>query len=200
MWPSLTTRLGLYRLWLRKTYRFNWAHKPLCPQYREDVLHFGSVYLCRSCLLVYLGMASSFCFIILFPTVWSGSSPFLLALLLFVLLLSSAPGYYKGFSRALRDLLRFVLGLVLVLVFWQGFCGDWLFSSVALLACWGAWHLYSKSRESRKLNVCYVCRDYSRERVCPGYAMQTTWIKEYQEEATEYLLQRGYRPNFTAQR
>jgi hypothetical protein len=197
---SLPSRWGLYLLWLQKTYPFNWAHKPLCATYRDDVVRLRSVYLCRSCLLVYLGMASSLCSLTLFSTTWSGSPSFLLALLLSVLLLSSAPGYYKGFSRPLRDLLRFVLGLTLVLVVWQGFHGGWLFSAVAFLACWGAWHLYSASRKRRKLNVCYACRDYSRERVCPGYAMQTARIKEYQEEATEYLLQRGYRPKITEQR
>ena len=194
---SLTTRLGLYCLWLRKTYRFNWAHKPLCAQYREDVLKIGSLYLCRSCFLVYLGVAVGLGYSTL-GLPGSGEKAMLpLALLLAVLLLLSAPPWYKDLPRVFRDVLRFGLGVALVLLGHQALHGEVLFVVLATLALLGAWGLYGKARKQRKLRSCTSCPNYSRERVCPGYSLQTEKIKEYQEEATEYLLGRGYRPKIT---
>lgn len=191
---SLTTRWGLYRLWLRKTYRFNWAHKPLCARYREDVLKIGSLYLCRSCLFVYLGVAVALGYSTLRSSRDGATEILPLTVLLAGVLLCSAPPWYKRLPRGIRDGLRFLLGASLVFIADQGLRGEVVFFVLSALACYGAWRLYATARQRRKRSNCASCPEYSPDRVCPGYRLQTTKIKEYQEEATEYLLARGYRP------
>ena len=96
-------------------------------------------------------------------------------------------------------MLRFTLGLTLVFIGRQGLQGEVGFFALSALACFGGWRLYGRERQRRKRAVCTSCPDYSPEKVCPGYSWQTAKIKEYQEEATEYLLHRGYRPAITSE-
>ena len=68
---SVTARLYLKILWLRKTASFYWAHKPLCAAYKDDVLRIGGIRLCRSCFLAYSGMLSNLLALILFPGLYA---------------------------------------------------------------------------------------------------------------------------------
>ena len=45
---SVATKAYMKWLWLRHSWTFNWAHKPLCERYARDVLRIGRFHVCRS--------------------------------------------------------------------------------------------------------------------------------------------------------
>ena len=54
---TLRRRLGLARIYWRHCTAFHFAHKPLCAQYRGDLILVRGVWLCRSCSCLWLGIA-----------------------------------------------------------------------------------------------------------------------------------------------
>jgi len=196
---SLAGRLFLKTLWLKKTYSFYWAHKPLCAAYKEDVIKIKNIHLCRSCCCVYLGVILSFFFLVFRGSFHTGySSTFLLASSSVTLLLSY-PTLYKRLPRMLRDGCRFSVGVILVGTLYALFNGRIMLALAVILPSAIAWKIYYQQRGKRKLHVCYACNEYSQSEVCSGFRLQTKRIGEYQAEATEYLLKTGYVPDILKQ-
>ena len=185
------TRLKL--LWLQKTYWFQWAHKPLCRKYREDVLQWGHIYLCRSCLCVYLGILATTLVLFFFPSCRQGAGIGLLMHGATTLPLSH-PKPYKLLPRIGRDILRFFLGAMFPLLFLVIVQGYFLAGSLVLAVAFVLWKVYYKRRAQRKLQRCHSCGEYRQDMICAGYARHARSIREYEEEATAYLLQSGYVP------
>ncbi len=207
---NLIRRLYLKALWLRKTYPFLWAHKPLCEKYREDVIAIQGISLCRSCLFVYLGITAGVLFYLIAACFYKAYSagnlvgmeryftaflyPLLAALSCLVMLFSS-PYFYKKMPRKIRDLLRFFLGFLIPSFLSLLLFGKILFPLLFLLIFFLCFRVYSRKRVKRKLRICFDCTEYSEEHICSGYILQSELIREYEEEATEYLLRCGYLPD-----
>jgi len=190
---SPATRLHLKLLWLRSAWSFNWAHKPLCERFREDVLRLGGLRLCRSCacawggiLLAVVGMA------VLSPM----SGTFLVAYLvaLGVVLGLSLPPLYKRLPRVLRDLLRMGGGGFLVVGAYVTLFVNIPAGLAALAALVAFWWMYFKMRRKRKLRECDGCPELANETVCSGFALQAEHVRRYEEAATELLTRSGAVP------
>ncbi len=187
-------RLYLKLLWFKKSYPFNWAHKPLCGKYRAEVIKLGNVYVCRSCTCAYLGVLVGLIFPFTLSAFFNNHSSIMLIGLLSVVLPLSHPFIYKKLHRSFRDLLRFSLGLLIAVGGHVLFTGGLLLGVGVFLSCYIFWKIYYKKREKRKIEECLSCDEYSEETICSGYTLQSQRIREYEEEATEYLLHTGYRP------
>ncbi len=185
----------LKALWLKKSYSFNWAHKPLCYNYREDVITLGHVHLCRSCLCAYLGVLSGLTVPVILPEFFGGNSKVILIILMTLTLPLSHPFIYKHLHRRVRDLLRFSLGMLLAIGSWVALTTSFPLGLGALLLCFIVWKIYYKKRAIKKIELCLQCEEYSENYICSGYIHQSQCIREYEEKATEYLLKSGYRPN-----
>ena len=192
---SVTGRLFLKALWLKKTHSFYWAHKPLCQRYEEDVIRINDIHLCRSCCFVYLGVILSSLFLVFGGSFPTGYGTILLLASLAITLLLSHPRIYKRLPRKLRDGCRFAVGAILVATLNALFHGQLMPSLAVILPVCIVWKIYYKQRSKRKLQLCYACNEYSESRVCSGYRLQTKLVGEYQAEATEYLLSTGYVPD-----
>jgi len=152
-------------LWLRHSYRFRWAHKPLCDRFSEDVLQVGNVHLCRSCTFLWLGVIVAAAAAILLPSLRINIATVAPQLLL-VTLLSSAPLFYKQWPRYVRDLLRFSLGASFPLWICLILMGN-IFMGVATAA--GGlvvWKIYSNSRKIRKAHACEGCPELDQPQIC----------------------------------
>lgn len=191
---SIAGRLYLKLLWLKKTYSFYWAHKPLCKAYREDVIRINNIYLCRSCLFAYCGMILSFASLFIVPGFYAEYGAILLVALLLVALPLSYPTLYKRLPRRLRDACRFACGFVAVQIFHELLNGHVIPALMAILLSWTLWKVYLGQRSTRKIQLCATCNEYSTDKACPGYRTQMSLLREYEEEATEYLLSTGYAP------
>lgn len=197
---GVSARLYLRWLWLARSYPFLWAHKPLCARFREDVLRFGHVHLCRSCLCLYLGLATGLVLPVAESKPAGDPAGWVLGVLLAVTLVLSGPGVYKKLPRRVRDLLRFALGLSISLWFWRLLAGDVLLSLVLFLITLFSWWRYRGPRVTRKKEACLACAEFTGRGICSGFARQAELIRRYEEEATDYVLATGYVPNCLSRR
>jgi hypothetical protein len=189
MWEKIVFKW----LWLKHYWRFNFAHKPLCSNFHSDVIHIFGGYFCRSCTLAYTGIISSICyFLILEPT--DGHLTFYISLLLLTVLFS-LPKLYKKLPRFIRDVLRFNMGFLIphtiyIIVVSNAFVGG-----VAAICIFVFWRYYFHQRKKRKLSMCNGCPEYRPNHICSGFTNQVEAIKHFQEEATDWKLRNGYKPN-----
>lgn len=191
---SISSTIYLKILWLRKTYSFNWAHKPLCEKYEEDLIKIKDVSVCRSCFFVYLGLISNLVFSLMFHNFYVAYGRIILSGLLLFTLPLSYPTLYKKLPRKLRDLLRFTMGYLIIQIFFVFLRGHFVYSLAAVLLSYILWKIYFKQRAKRKIDLCFTCNEYSDQKVCSGYKTQVLLIREYEEEATDYILNKRYTP------
>lgn len=188
-------RLGLARIYWRNCAAFHFAHKPLCAQFRSELLRCGPLWLCRSCCWLWLGIAAgSLTWLIL-----SRTAPARLlaayAILLSATMLLSLPSPYKRLPRMLRDLLRFSAGLCIALAPYIALRVSLWAGLLSILAILLFRHFYLRSSLRRRLSQCRACPASSENgEVCEGFALQRACLSRYQNEATEYLYQTGYVP------
>ena len=130
--PSLALRLKLSLLWLRHSYPFRWAHRPLCARFSDGILRFGSVQLCRSCLCVYGGLICC-CLLCLFLDILRESALYVLLFLMVPAIALSIPQLYARWPRHLRDLLRFSMGSCIALCLTAALTANLLASVVGCL-------------------------------------------------------------------
>jgi len=179
--------LGLKWLWVRWYYPFNWAHKPLCDRFRHDVLRLGHVRICRSCTMVYAGLAATLVLGGVFRPQLGVWGPTVLLAIGAVTLAMSAPRWYNRWPRAIRDVLRFALGAVIALCCWMPLVGQWFLGPLAAGVLWGFWRWYFRQRGGRKAQCCNGCSELGRDRICSGFAWQAARIREFEENATDLL-------------
>ena len=194
-------RLYLKWLWLKKTWRFLWAHKPLCQYFQEDVLQLGVLYLCRSCACTYAGIFVGMGLPLIYRNLVGGDVELILVILSCCTIPLSSPQQYKRLPRPCRDILRFSLGMIiclsfLLLVFYRKFTVALPLVYVAILFA----RRYYKQRSLRKIEYCQDCVEYSAGVICSGYHLQVECIREYEEQATAILYGVGYTPTIKSRR
>lgn len=188
------TRFALAKLRLRHTYRFRWAHKPLCDRFRRDVFRFANVTVCRSCTMVYAGLAGGVVACLLFRYVLSPVAPWLLLVLGGGTVVGSLPWWYRCWPRSARDILRFSLGLTIALCGYLILSGHLLPGLAGVVVLAGFHKIYMTLRRARRLRACDGCPDLQEVGICPGYREQADHVRQYEIEATELLLANGLEP------
>lgn len=191
---SLHSRIHLKALWLKHTYSFIWAHKPLCQRYREDVFQIKNIYLCRSCFFAYTGIFTGSIAPLLLPQGYLEYCNQFILILVIITLPLSYPAIYKKLSRVIRDCVRFCLGTLMPLVMYSIFKGHLLMPLFVVLLSIIVWKIYYRQRSKRKIQLCESCNEYNAHGICPGFTHQAQLIKAYEEEATEYIVKSGYIP------
>ncbi len=190
-------RLRLKLLWLRHTFVFRWAHKPLCARFEHDVVRLGPVHVCRSCTCLYFGMA--FTAVLGLAGAIPGGAAFSLGfpLVLVATLLGSHPRRYWKWQRRTRDLLRSGAGCSIALTAIALVRGEWLLGGAALVILALGWCYYRKKRGAKKSHACDGCPELrsGQAHVCSGYQMQAARLRRYEEEATALLMSGQFVPD-----
>lgn len=189
-------------LWLKHAWSFNWAHKPLCERFRENVLRIGPLRVCRSCTCVYAGVGlAGGTLLMTMPGVRAWMLAVLVALLATVFA-GSMPRVYGTLPRLLRDALRFGAGALFALATYVGLAGSPVAGLAALSLIYAFWRVYFSRRARRKLRECDGCPELCADRICSGFAAQAEHVRAYQREATELLYSNGGAalPGFTPRR
>lgn len=183
----------LWFLWLRHSYRFRWAHRPLCSKFSEDILRVGPVRLCRSCVCAYGGVILCAILCWLLNAVRESSVPVLLCVMVPTIGLSMPP-LYKQCPRPVRDLLRFGMGCCITLCVCVMLMGNALVS----VTCAGILllfrRLYSVMRRERKAQACNGCPELGRRQICAGCRLQADAVRAYETQGTRLLLASGRGP------
>jgi hypothetical protein len=187
----LALRLRLKLLWLQHSWSFNWAHKPLCGRFRENVLRVGRLHLCRSCTCLYAGIvAATAAFALLAPAV---GVPGLLALggLMALVVGLSLPRVYKRLPRVVRDFLRFGVGALLVAATYVGMVSSAVAGLAGIAVLYAFWRLYRSRRAKRKLHECDGCPELKAEGVCSGFAVQAEDSRAFERDAAALVCGSG---------
>ena len=66
-----------------------------------------------------------------------------------------------------------------------------IFLTAFLLTC----YIYQRIRSGIKKNICNNCVEYNTGQTCSGFTLKKQKTLSYQKDATEYLLQSGYKPD-----
>ena len=187
------TRLRLKILWLVHAYRFLWAHKPLCQRFRDDVLRFGGVHVCRSCTFAWTGLFLGSVLGFLGPESFRAAAPTALVVLAVVTVVLSHDRWYKKWPRTVRDVLRLTMGIVVALcatvVLAHPLPG--FLAGLVLLLFWTG---YLHRRRHRLRRACDGCPELSDANVCSGFALQAQQMMKYEEQATRIVMATDYVP------
>jgi len=181
-------------LWLRHTWTFNWAHKPLCDRFQEDVVRIGRACVCRSCLLLYTGIIAGIVLLLVVerplprPVVFAG------VMLTALTVVLSAPLWYKKWPRRVRDVLRFSSGAAISFCLGLPFTGHVATGMIGVVLLVAFWMVCFRLRGSRKRQACDGCEQLRSRQICAGFAYQAQHIRRYEQAATEYLLAQGGNP------
>ncbi len=186
-------RIRLWWLWLVCSYRFRWAHRPLCRRFQSGVIRVAGVHLCRSCVCAYCGiLLSALSLAYLRPSVATAGAA--LAGLGIPTLALSGPWCYKSMPRAAQDYLRLAMGAVMAL------CGYLLIRRELMIAVPAAvvllvfWRAYFKVRRRRRLHACDGCEELSDKAICSGCRLQADGVRRYEQAATQLYLASGQAP------
>lgn len=188
---NLSRKIHLKILWLRYTYPFLWAHKPLCERFQQDTFQVKSIRICRSCCLLYAGILSS---ALLGYFKLYEIPPGVLFVVTSAVLLLSVPHIYRFYPRPVRDILRFLLGAALAstLLFF--------FSKALFVGVIGTFLLLviravlQRQRAILKSKACQGCEELSLQGICSGFVLQAERIRRYETKATEYVMSTQYTP------
>ena len=175
-------------LWLKHSYFFRWAHKPLCGRYEHDLARVGKMHVCRSCLCVYLTfILGSIAGVFSVRVSDSLTEPLAVAACFAIVLLGSFPRWYKRWPRWTRDLLRGGMGLCLAMTLLCLLAGNLAWGLVLTLSLIGFWRHYLRKRARRRHHGCDGCPELGRG-ICSGYRLQAEGVRRYESAATEWIL------------
>lgn len=173
-----TKKVNYILINLKHHWRFKFAHKPLCNHYKSGVFSFKNIHICKSCSLAYIAIFLS----LFFPMI--DNLQFLI--LTFVVFIFSLPKIYENFPRHLKNVLRFLSGLVLGLSFKYLIMGNVLgligFSLAVLYRV-----LSAKSRSTKKQKICHNC-DERNLGICSGFQLQAQAFRNFEEEYYQKFL------------
>ena len=188
---SRALQVRLWFLWIRHSYRFRWAHRPLCSRFSDGVLRIGQVHLCRSCVCAYGGIVVAALACLLVYAVRASAVPLLCCLMLPTLGLSM-PLLYKRCPRQVRDGLRFSMGLCISLCFCILLMGKLMVSALCAGILLLFWRVYFVMRRNRRAQACNACLELGG--ICTGCHLQANAVRAYEAEATQLLLASGRNP------
>ena len=191
---SMIYKIKLWWLWLACSFRFRWAHRPLCERFRPGVIKIGGVYLCRSCVCVYCGIfICGLSLVLLHPSF--AKAIVLLAGLGVPTLVLSGPWYYKNLPRVIQDFLRLSMGAMIALCVYLLICRELLITAAIMIVLFVFWKVYLRARIKRRLHACDGCVELSDNKICTGCALQAESMRRYEEIATQLYLKSGQIPD-----
>lgn len=169
-------RLARRLLWWRHYYTFTFAHHPLCERHRPDVLHIGSVHVCRSCALLWLGVATS-PIALGNPLVW-------LHVVLWPVLVLSIPDVYARLHRRVRDAARFGAGFAggaTALVVITTLTTEPVLAVLHAAGVVALHRIYARARARRSDRICAGCPELDAGGVCSGFRHQYERARAFED-------------------
>ena len=173
----------------RHDWWYRWAHDPLCDRLGSDVLAIGKLRLCRSCIVMYAGMASGAIVATTQPVVGAARfAPHVWAGTAAVVAGASIPQVYGPLPRPAKDAVRFGAGILVGIVpafararRWHAFVG--LAATAAV-----AYRVLSLARVKNKATACEGCPELHAEGICSGFSQQAVSMRAYERAASDIAM------------
>ena len=190
-------KIRLWWLWLACSYRFRWAHRPLCARFRSGIIRLGGLHLCRSCVCAYGGITSCVLLLALLrPSV--AAAGMALGGMGIPTLALSGPWCYKKLPRVVRDLLRLAMGAIIALCGYLLLCRELIIAVPIAIVLLIFWMGYFKVRRKQRLHACDGCEELSDKGICTGCRLQAEGVRRYEETATQLYIVSGQTPTLPA--
>ncbi len=184
--------VGIKLRWkhFKLTWRYKFAHHPLCDRYSNQVFRFKGVYLCQGCTLIYGGGILSFVVFLLLPREFFPVE--FIGWFYTALLLISPTFVVEVFklSRPLKRIARILNGITIG--FWaRGFFyfSDWIIKIGIILLTVFFYYLFKLTRKIKggPADLCVGCPELVQGTICSGYKPIYEKEKEYSQYATKLL-------------
>ena len=173
---------------------FNFAHHPLCKNYRNEVFSCNGYFLCKGCTEVYSSGIIIMLFVTLFNPFYS-FSVFQFSIIALVTALPSFIGILIHFRRRIiKDFIRIDLGIGLGIAFGEFVIIPDLFSKILIFFILLFIYSFYKTSRSRQniyhdSNLCSNCRQFN-EYACNSYKQVFNTEREYSHLLSDFIQKR----------
>ncbi|UCE13837.1 MAG: hypothetical protein JSV04_01355 [Candidatus Heimdallarchaeota archaeon] len=186
------------KLWIKRwevSWRWHFAHHPLCDRYSDQTWNIGSFIICQGCSLVLTGIISGFSLCLLLGVVLD---PIGWIILWAIFFLSTILGeFYFMFRRPFKRMARFFAGIGIGSFFWFLLTEpNIIYKLIGAGFGFIAYSAFLKVRGYTKVDKCYGCPEL-KPGICPGLEHESLAMKEYSNYATT-LLEDQLREKFLA--
>ncbi len=175
-------RLRFRRKKLSLTWKFKWAHHPLCERFEDHLWHIGDFTFCQGCFLSYAGTVVGFIAFLTYFSRYIFNALGVLAVVAVSLVPVLIVEFFNFENRSLKRFIRFWGGLGLGATFSLALYRElstWLriISLIVAILGYGAFFVVRKHGEVE--DKCEGCPELIRDGVCSGYRKEKAAIEKY---------------------
>ena len=188
-------------LHLKYSYKYFFAHHPLCDNYRNHTYKIGNLYVCKGCFHTYSGfLLFSILYAILtsqgsFLTNFLFNSIYGLLLQLIFLLPLTVDFFNIEVPRIIKNIFRQMLGYSASTSLFVIILSPLIIKLISFVIMVLVYIKLKKARKKKKDDLCHTCNEYeliSKDYYCSGYAYMLKKEEEFSKEAGTYLQNKYY--------
>lgn len=184
---SFSKRVKLLWKTYQVSWRFRFAHHPLCERFEGQVWKLRSMYLCQGCTLAYLGVLTGFLLFFAFnislsPINWLAVGSFCLLLPLII----ESIGVDR---RLIKRIIRYTTGIGIGSLFWLLLSEpDFVMKVGAIIFAVVGFQVFRFIRgSSERQDTCEACPELHTGGICSGLEMEAEAMRKYSDYATSLL-------------
>lgn len=169
------------------SWRFKFAHHPVCTSYKDHYWKIKGVYICQGCTLVYASFFVSLLFLIFFQ-ITLGLFHYLivgLCILIPILIIELT----RIEQRIIKRLTRILIGIGIGVFFSAFLLHDEFIVKVFgfLLTITGFFSFKRVRRSTKREDKCKLCSEYKSNVICSGLRLEAEAMKKYSDYASDLL-------------
>ncbi len=181
----ITIKLFLKRWQI--SWRFKFAHHPVCVSYKDHYWNIKGVYICQGCTLVYSSFFVTLLFLFFFQTTLEQYQYLIvgLGILIPVLIIELT----KIEQRIIKRLSRILIGIGIGL-FFSAFLlhTDIIVKVIGFLITVIGFISFKRVRRSTKReDKCNLCSEHKSNVICSGLRLEAVAMKKYSDYASDLL-------------
>lgn len=184
---NFPTAITLFLKRWELSWRFKFAHHPICPSYNKHYWNIKGVYLCQGCSIVYTCFFSALLFLILFHITFIPVHYLFvgLGILIPILLVE----IIKIEQRSIKRLARAGIGIGLSLPFSAFVLHEEIVVKVMglLITLLGFISFRQVRKAANREDLCKSCPEYKSNRICNGLRLEAEAMRKYSDYASDLL-------------
>ncbi len=186
---SLKKRFLLWKKKLKLSWKFKFAHHPICERFDDHIWKIGDMYVCQGCTMVYSGVILGFfLFLFNFNQFIGGMLDWFLSVLIFMLptfLIEKLRIKTRWVKRSVRFLNGIALGATMAFLFVD--TSIWERISVIAFIYIGLLLFRFIRRYKKEEDECEGCPQAKKDEVCEGFKMQFEANKKLGKYTTDLV-------------
>ncbi len=178
------------------SWRFRFAHHPICSNYQAHIWKIGGLYICQGCSLVYFSFLLTLLILIIFQLTFLPIQYILIGIVLLVPILLIEK--LKLNKRFIKRFARSGTGIGIAVSFSAFLIQTDLIIKISglLISILGFYAFKFIRRTIQRENRCQSCPDYQENKICYGLRLEADAMRLYSEYASD-LLQKDLKAVYT---